>query len=148
LENVIEETGAQITIEEPLPAVMGDETQLIQLFQNLIHNAIKFRGDNPPLVKIWSEESSADSDMIVIHIQDNGIGIQANHQERIFMIFQRLHNREEYPGSGIGLAVSKKIVDRHDGDIWLDSTPGEGTTFHVSLPKAIEKELETELDAQ
>jgi PAS domain S-box-containing protein len=136
LETLIEEQHAQISVEQNLPQVVGDEIQLIQLFQNLLHNAIKFRADRTPEINVWAEDYENDSDMVVIHVQDNGIGIQPNHQKRIFMIFQRLHNRNEYPGSGIGLAVSKKIVERHNGRIWLDSTPGEGTTFHVALPKA------------
>ncbi|MGM0588973.1 MAG: sensor histidine kinase [Bacteroidota bacterium] len=137
LETLIEEQHARITIQEDMPQVIGDEIQLIQLFQNLLHNAIKFRAEHrPPEIKIWSEEDEDNLDTIIIHVADNGIGIEPNHQKRIFMIFQRLHNRNEYPGSGIGLAVSKKIVERHNGRIWLDSTPGEGTTFHVALPKA------------
>jgi PAS domain S-box-containing protein len=147
LSNLIEENNATVTLDNDFPEVMGDETQLIQLFQNLIHNAIKFRGERDPEVRIWSEPTSDDSHLQVIHVADNGIGIDSNHQERIFMIFQRLHNRSEYPGSGIGLAVCKKIVERHDGRIWLDSTLGEGTTFHIALPLApqeIIKEQEKE----
>lgn len=129
LQVAIAENKAIIT-HDPLPIVMGDETQLIQLFQNLISNAIKFRREEPPQVHICAVQQNNEW---VFSVRDNGIGIEAEYFERIFLIFQRLHGRSEYPGTGIGLAVCKKIVDRHGGRIWVESIPGEGTTFYFSL---------------
>jgi signal transduction histidine kinase len=127
----IEEHGAQVN-SGPLPTVYGDEVQLIQLFQNLIANALKFRGDAPPVIRITAQE---DDGAWRFAVKDNGIGIASAHQERIFMIFQRLHPRSEYPGTGIGLAICKKIVERHGGRIWVDSEPGRGATFFFTIPK-------------
>jgi len=130
LDVAIKEAGATIT-RGPLPIVMGDAVQLGQLFQNLISNAIKFREERPPVVRINAErEGSAWR----FSVQDNGIGIEPEYAERIFVIFQRLHSRAEYPGTGIGLAICKKIVERHGGHIWVESPPGEGTTFHFTIP--------------
>lgn len=115
-----------------LPTVVGDQTQLIQLFQNLIGNAIKFRREGvPPEIEVSARESGG---WWIFSVSDNGIGIEAEYVERIFVIFQRLHGRVEYPGTGIGLALCKKIVERHGGTIRLESAPGEGSTFHFSLP--------------
>jgi PAS domain S-box-containing protein len=113
-----------------LPVVRGDQTQLRQLFQNLITNAIKFRGARSPEVRITAEPHGNDWQF---GVHDNGIGIEPQYLERIFVLFQRLHTRAEYPGTGIGLAICKKIVERHDGRIWVDSEPGEGTTFRFTL---------------
>jgi light-regulated signal transduction histidine kinase (bacteriophytochrome) len=132
LKTAIEETRAEIKVQE-LPSVRADETQMIQLFQNLIGNGIKFRGDKVQLVKITSERSGDDW---VIHISDNGIGIEPQYFDQVFIIFNRLHLRDEYPGTGLGLALCKKIVERHGGRIWLESIPGEGTTFSFSFPVA------------
>ncbi len=129
----LEESGAQVS-SGPLPTVLGDEVQLVQLFQNLIVNALKFRGVNPPVVRIWAEEAG---DAWTFAVQDNGIGIAPAHQERIFMIFQRLHHRAEYPGTGVGLAICKKIVDRHGGRLWVESAEGQGATFFFTIPKEI-----------
>ncbi len=130
LMKAIEESGAVIT-QEPLPTVLGDEVQLLQLFQNLVANAIKFHGQAPPKIRVSAQKSGPEW---VFAIQDNGIGIAPEHQERIFSIFQRLHHRSEYPGTGIGLALCKKIVERHGGRIWVESQPGQGSTFYFSIP--------------
>jgi light-regulated signal transduction histidine kinase (bacteriophytochrome) len=127
----IEESGASIT-HGPLPTVMADGSQLTQLFQNLVSNAIKF-GDppQPPRVHISAERSGAEW---TFSVEDHGIGIDRQYADRIFVIFQRLHPRNEYPGTGIGLAISKKIVERHGGRIWFESKLGEGSTFKFTVP--------------
>ncbi|MGK7900826.1 MAG: ATP-binding protein [Hormoscilla sp.] len=131
----IAESGAVITTD-PLPTLNGDSTQLIQLFQNLIGNAIKFRSDQPPQIHIGAKQQSHEW---LFSVRDNGIGIDPQFADRIFTIFQRLHARDEYPGTGIGLAVCKKIVDRHGGRIWVESELGQGSTFYFTLP--IQSEL-------
>lgn len=130
LRKVIEETSAEI-IRDPLPVVLGDDAQLAQLFQNLLSNAIKFRGDRVPQVQIRAERDGKDW---VFSIRDNGIGIDTQYAEQVFVIFQRLHTRVEYPGTGIGLAICKKIVERHGGRIWVESEPEQGTTISFVLP--------------
>ena len=127
----IERSGARIA-SDPLPTVPGDEVQLVQLLQNLLDNAMKFRGEEAPLVRV---SARPDGEGWVISVQDNGIGIAPEHQERIFKLFQRLHTQEEYPGTGIGLSLCKKIVERHGGRIQVESEPGKGTTFTFTLPK-------------
>lgn len=126
----IEESGARIT-HDALPVVHGDLVQLTQLFQNLIGNAIKFRGDRLPEIHVGATSRGGEWELT---IQDNGIGIAPQDFQRIFVVFQRLHSREKYPGTGIGLAVCKKIVERHGGRIWVNSKLGKGTTFHIALP--------------
>jgi light-regulated signal transduction histidine kinase (bacteriophytochrome) len=136
LQVAIEESGAAVT-HDPLPTVVADGTQLVQLFQNLIGNAIKFRSEEPPRVHVSASETfevSKTSKVWRVSVQDNGIGIDPEYHERIFLIFQRLHTREEYPGTGIGLAVCKKIVERHGGRIWVESQFGKGSTFHFTIP--------------
>ncbi|HEU0036814.1 MAG TPA: ATP-binding protein [Kofleriaceae bacterium] len=118
---------------DDLPRVVGDETQLAQLLQNLIGNAIKFHGDAPPKVHVGARRDGA---MWAICVRDNGIGIAPEYFERVFVIFQRLHPREKYPGTGIGLAICKKIVERHGGKIWVESKPGEGSNVWFTLPAA------------
>ncbi|WP_257457605.1 PAS domain-containing sensor histidine kinase [Archangium lipolyticum] len=127
-----EETGAELTVE-PLPWVKGDETQLVQLLQNLVGNALKFRGDKPPRIRV---SATRQDDTVTVSVEDNGIGIEPQYYERIFAIFQRLHGKEEYPGTGIGLSICKKIVERHGGRIWVESTPGQGSTFRFTLAAA------------
>jgi len=121
----ITESGAEVT-HEPLPTVMGDGLQLVQLLQNLIGNAIKFRGPAPPRVHVSAVRQDKEW---VFRVRDNGIGIEPEYFGRLFVIFQRLHSRTEYPGTGIGLAISKKVVERHGGRIWVESAPGKGSTF-------------------
>lgn len=130
LNKTIEETGAVITNEE-LPVVMADEAQLVQVFQNLIGNAIKFHKDGEsPRIHVAAQRKAGGW---VFSVQDNGIGIEAQYLQRIFVIFQRLHTREDYPGTGIGLAICKKIIERHGGKIWAESKPGRGSTFYFTL---------------
>jgi light-regulated signal transduction histidine kinase (bacteriophytochrome) len=126
----IDETQAVITHDQ-LPTVLGDDAQLTQVFQNLLSNAIKFRGNSAPQIHVGVEQTPKEW---VFSVRDNGIGIDMKYAERIFTIFQRLHAREEYPGTGIGLAVVKKIVERHGGRIWVESPPESGSTFYFTLP--------------
>jgi light-regulated signal transduction histidine kinase (bacteriophytochrome) len=131
----VRESQAEI-LSDGLPAVMGDEQQLVELFQNLIGNALKFRRGGAARVRIGSERRGQEW---TISVADNGIGIDPQFHDRIFVIFQRLHGREEYPGTGIGLAICKKIVTRHGGRIWVDSESGRGSTFSFTLPAASEE---------
>ncbi len=129
LQNVIRQASAVITSDD-LPVVFADESQLARLFQNLIENGIKFRGTEAPRIHISAQE---DGDQWSFSVRDNGIGIGPEYRDRIFVIFQRLHRKDEYPGTGIGLTICKKIVERHGGRIWVESEPGEGTTFHFTI---------------
>ncbi len=157
LQIAIEETGAAVT-SDPLPTVVADEGQLVQLFQNLIGNACKFHGAEPPRVHVSARQVALQGDKETggqgdkekmpvsvspglrvplsweFSVRDNGIGIDPQQFERMFMIFQRLHTVAEYPGTGIGLAICKKIVGRHGGRIWVESQPGQGSTFYFTLP--------------
>jgi light-regulated signal transduction histidine kinase (bacteriophytochrome) len=126
----IEEAGAAIE-SEPLPVVVGDPNQLVQLLQNLIANSIKFRRDEPPRVHLRAERDGARWRFAVA---DNGIGIPDGARDRVFQIFQRLHPMDAYPGTGIGLAIASRIVERHRGRIWIESEVGKGATFWFSLP--------------
>lgn len=126
----ISEAGATITYDS-LPPVMADSTQLMQLFQNLIGNAIKFRSDKPPQIHVGAERLE---DEWLFFVRDNGIGIDPRFSDRIFIIFQRLHTRDEYPGTGMGLAICKKIIECHRGRIWVESQLGQGATFYFTIP--------------
>ncbi len=128
----IEEAMVELIVE-PLPMIMADEPQMVQVMQNLISNAIKFRRTAGVLIHIGSEDRD---DEWAFYVRDNGIGIDMAYKDRIFAMFQRLHTREEYPGTGIGLAISKRIVERHGGRIWVESENGEGSTFMFTIPKA------------
>ncbi|MFO7604789.1 MAG: ATP-binding protein [Desulfurivibrionaceae bacterium] len=130
LQSAIEEAGAKVEAGT-LPVIAGDDSQLVQLFQNLVGNAVKFRRDEPPLVRVSAERQEGGWRFAVA---DNGIGIKPEFRERILQVFQRLHTQQEYPGTGIGLAICKKIVERHGGRIWVESQPGQGTTVYFTLP--------------
>ena len=126
----IKETDAVVT-HESLPTVTADATQFVQLFQNLIGNAVKFHGDRRPEVHVGAARNGTEW---IFSVRDNGIGIDPKDFERIFIVFQRLHGRGEYPGTGIGLSICRKIVERHRGRIWVESQPGEGATFYFTIP--------------
>ncbi|RPI96681.1 MAG: PAS domain S-box protein [Chloroflexi bacterium] len=130
LQLAIEESGAKIT-HDPLPTVNGDAIQLVMVFQNLLGNAIKFRGSEPICVHVGVTQAGNEW---VFSVRDNGIGIDPRFAKRIFVIFQRLHERASYPGTGIGLAICKRIIQRHGGRIWVDSEAGKGATFYFTIP--------------
>jgi light-regulated signal transduction histidine kinase (bacteriophytochrome) len=133
---LIQENHAHIT-HDPLPLVLGDEDQLVQLFQNLINNAVKFHGEAAPEVHVGALRVEGSGQgapaMWQFSVRDNGIGIDSRHFDRIFIMFQRLHNRGNYAGTGIGLAICKKVIERHGGRIWIESQPAQGTTFFFTL---------------
>src|SRR5581483_9299617 len=130
LKVAIEESRAVVT-HSPLPTVLGDRVQLTQLFQNLIRNALKFRGRHEAQVQLHAERRDREW---LFFVRDNGIGIDPKDFSRIFVIFQRLHTRQEFAGTGMGLAICKKIVERHGGRIWVESVPGQGSSFFFTLP--------------
>jgi light-regulated signal transduction histidine kinase (bacteriophytochrome) len=130
LATAIEESRAMIT-HDRLPRVVGDAAQLAQLFQNLIGNAVKFHGEAPPVVHVRAERTGAGWRFSV---EDNGIGIDPEYTDRLFVLFQRLQSHERYPGTGIGLAICKKIVERHGGRIWFEPAPDQGSIFRFTLP--------------
>lgn len=131
LDPLIQSANATIEVG-PMPMVLADEGQLRQLFQNLLGNAIKFHGEQPPRIRV---EAVQDDSRYRFAIRDNGIGIEPEYSERIFQMFQRIHERGKYEGNGIGLAIAKRIVERHGGQIWFESQPGIGTTFFFTLPE-------------
>ena len=140
LRTAIEESHAVMSVG-PLPAVLADAAQLAQLFQNLIGNAIKYRKANGPEIHVAAR---LEENHWVFSVQDNGIGIEPQYFERIFQMFQRLHTREQYSGTGIGLAICRKIVERHGGKIWVESQPGQGSTFLFTIPRGERGSYENE----
>jgi len=130
LAGAVDETGASVTCDE-LPRVLGDRTQLARLFQNLIGNAIKFREPARPCRVHVS--AGRDGGLWLFRVRDNGIGIEPQYLEKVFQIFQRLHDRTTYPGTGVGLPICRRIVERHGGRIWVESQPGEGSVFCFTL---------------
>ncbi|OGP66331.1 MAG: hypothetical protein A2W27_12100 [Deltaproteobacteria bacterium RBG_16_44_11] len=130
LSKTIKEADAIINIDH-LPTISADYTQLVQLFQNLIGNAIKYHGKKQPEILIRATNKG---DNWLFSVRDNGIGIDKDYIDKIFVIFQRLHNKSQYPGTGIGLSICKKIVERHGGRIWVESKPGQGSTFYFTIP--------------
>ena len=135
ISTAVSETGARVT-RDALPTVWGDAGQLALLFQNLVGNAVKFRRDQTPLIHISAMRQGGATNTWVFTVSDNGIGIDMKYADRIFTIFQRLHTIAEFPGTGMGLALCKKIVARHGGQIWVESVPGKGSTFMFTLPEA------------
>lgn len=135
LKAAISDSGAIVDVG-PLPRIVGVRMQLTQLMQNLIGNAIKFHRDGvTPTIGV---SAVAEDAMCHIVVEDNGIGIEPQYLERVFLIFQRLHERNKYPGTGIGLAIAKKVIEYHGGRIWIESTPGQGSRFHFTLPADIQ----------
>jgi light-regulated signal transduction histidine kinase (bacteriophytochrome) len=132
LRGLIEETGASVTIE-PLPKVLAWESQLVRVFQNIIENGIKYRGQNVARIVVGADRRGPEW---VFRVNDNGIGIDSKYFDKIFRIFQRLHDRKSYAGSGIGLAIAKRIVEHHGGRIWVESAPGQGSTFYFTAKGA------------
>lgn len=128
----IADTAGQVT-HDPLPTVQADSIQLGQVFQNLLANALKFHAAEPPRVHVSAEKRGP---CWLFSVRDRGIGIDPQFANRIFEVFQRLHSSSEYPGTGIGLAIVKKIVERHGGRIWVESAPGRGATFYFTVPAA------------
>jgi light-regulated signal transduction histidine kinase (bacteriophytochrome) len=130
LGSAMEKSRAEVRWAE-LPVLWGDRTLLGQVFQNLVGNAIKFRGSQPPVIGVKAEKNEAEWRFSV---SDNGIGIAPEYAENVFVVFQRLHARSEYPGNGIGLAICKKVVERFGGRIWVEAPPAGGSTFIFTLP--------------
>lgn len=126
----IQESGATLE-QSPLPTLQANPRQLTQLFQNLIGNALKYRGERVPHIEINYKQQRKD---YLFWVKDNGIGIDPKHADRVFMVFQRLHTRQEYSGTGIGLAICKKIIDQQGGKIWVESDVDQGSTFFFTLP--------------
>ena len=133
LKSKIEETTSFITHDE-LPEIFVDPSQITRVFQNLISNAIKYKSEENPYIHISAREKSDCYEFIV---RDNGIGIAPKYYEKIFEIFQRLHTKDAYEGTGIGLAICKRIIERHRGIIWVDSEEGKGSTFHFTISKKL-----------
>jgi light-regulated signal transduction histidine kinase (bacteriophytochrome) len=130
LQGALQESGGVVT-HDSLPTVFADGAQLVQLFQNLVGNAIKYHGASPPRVHVSAKNGGEEW---TFSVRDNGLGIDPQYFDKIFVMFQRLHGREEFSGTGIGLTVCKKIAERHGGRIWVESEPGKGSTFYFALP--------------
>ena len=130
LDAPIREAGAAVS-HDTLPTVVGDRGQLLQLMQNLVGNGLKYRAAEPPKIHVFAEHNA---DQWTIGVRDNGIGIAEKHQDRVFEVFRRLHTQRQFPGTGVGLAVCRRVVRRHGGRIWVESRPGEGSTFFFTLP--------------
>jgi light-regulated signal transduction histidine kinase (bacteriophytochrome) len=137
LSPAIQESGAVIELPDDLPTVRGEASLLGGVFQNLVGNALKFHGEDPPVVTMTVERAE---EFWTFTCRDNGIGIDTEYAERIFVIFQRLHHKDAYPGTGIGLAMCRKIIEYHGGTIWLDTSQDTGTTFKFTLPVVEESE--------
>jgi light-regulated signal transduction histidine kinase (bacteriophytochrome) len=135
LDSSIRDSGAQVTWGD-LPDITGDRSQLVQLMQNLISNGLTYHGDEKPHIHVSAERSGKEW---IFSLSDNGIGIDPKYCEQIFEIFKRLHDQREYPGTGIGLAVCRRVVNRHGGKIWVESELGHGSTFHFTIPERTEK---------
>ena len=143
-ETVINERSAEIVVDD-LPTLFTQRVWMKQLFSNLINNGIKFNNSKTPTIKVKCEEGEGE---LIFSVEDNGIGIDKKYHEQIFKIFQRLHTQDEYPGSGAGLTICKKIIDSYGGRIWLDSKPGKGTTFYFTHPKESPTEDDSLIEAQ
>ena len=128
----IQESSGVVT-HDPLPTVVADGTQLVQLFQNVVGNAIKYHSAELPRVHVSAKKNGGNE--WIFSMRDNGLGIDPKYFKKIFVMFQRLHGREEFSGTGIGLTVCKKIAERHGGRMWVESEPGKGSTFYVALPE-------------
>lgn len=135
LQTPIQNSGAEVT-HDPLPTIVADEAQMAQLIQNLIDNGVKFHNEEQPKVHVSAKEQGDDW---LFAVRDNGIGIDPEFHERIFEVFARLHGKQDYKGTGIGLSVCKKIVERHSGSIWVESEPGKGATFYFTIPKNLKE---------
>jgi light-regulated signal transduction histidine kinase (bacteriophytochrome) len=133
IQSLIEENQAVIVRASPLPTIIGDPVQLTRLFQNLLVNSIRYRAEEPPRIEISAEETET---QWLLSVRDNGIGIEPQYAEKVFGIFKILQPREKSSGSGMGLAICRKIVTRHEGRIWVESSLGQGATFHFTLQKA------------
>jgi len=137
LKTSIEETKARVT-HDPMPVIRADPTQMMQLFQNLLANAIKFRREGEsPVIHVFAKQERQEW---VFSVKDNGIGIDPELFGRLFVLFSRLQPSDKYPGTGVGLAVAKRVVDRHGGRIWVESQPGSGSTFYFTIPMKKENE--------
>lgn len=133
----IEESKAVIECGR-LPQVQGDPVQLALVFQNLLGNALKFHGEVPPRIEVDCAPAVEQPERyLMVFVRDHGIGIEPQYFERIFQLFQRLHTREQYPGTGIGLAICKRVIERHGGKIWVEPTPGKGVTFFFTLRRCV-----------
>jgi light-regulated signal transduction histidine kinase (bacteriophytochrome) len=135
LDSSIHDSGGRVTWGE-LPEIMGDRSQLVQLIQNLIGNGLTYRSDKPPRIHLSAQRCGKEW---IFSVRDNGIGIDPKYCEQIFEIFKRLHGQKEYPGTGIGLAVCRRVVSRHGGKIWVKSEPGHGSTFYFTIPERTEQ---------